>query len=160
MLLNQDDASVRSTPSPEVGAVCGNSARTDLSGGRPERAVPTAHTLLGLPGLLKNKAVHYNNCLCPSRLWTELSRLSRRRESRELAATDTCAVRRMLHRHCGHLRSDDRDINASSSTQGPPRPPARTSAYVPVRALGSFQFTWSDMPTYDEFEYQIADQLA
>ena len=38
----QIEASVRSTPLPEVGAVCGNSARTDLSGGRPERAVPTA----------------------------------------------------------------------------------------------------------------------
>ncbi len=36
-------ASVRSTLIPEVGAVCGNSACTDLSGGRPERAVPTAH---------------------------------------------------------------------------------------------------------------------
>ena len=28
--------------SPEVGAVCGNSARTDLCGGLPARAVPTA----------------------------------------------------------------------------------------------------------------------
>jgi hypothetical protein len=29
---------------PEVGAVCGNSARTDLCGGRPEMGVPTANT--------------------------------------------------------------------------------------------------------------------
>ena len=29
---------------PEVGAVCGNSARTDLCGGRPAMGVPTANT--------------------------------------------------------------------------------------------------------------------
>ena len=37
----QKNTSVSSTPLPEVGAVCGNAARTDLSGGRPVRAVPT-----------------------------------------------------------------------------------------------------------------------
>ena len=40
--MAQKNTSVSSTPLPEVGAVCGNAARTDLSGGRPERAVPTA----------------------------------------------------------------------------------------------------------------------
>ena len=30
------------TPSSEVGAVCGNAARTDLCGGRPAMTVPTA----------------------------------------------------------------------------------------------------------------------
>jgi len=43
--MAQKDASVRSTPSPEVGAVCGNAARTDLSGGRSARAVPTTPNL-------------------------------------------------------------------------------------------------------------------
>ena len=39
--MAQKNTSVSSTPLPEVGAVCGNAARTDLSGGRPVRAVPT-----------------------------------------------------------------------------------------------------------------------
>ena len=39
--MTQKNASVNSTPLPEVGAACGNDARTDLSGGRPARAVPT-----------------------------------------------------------------------------------------------------------------------
>src|SRR5215207_907036 len=33
---------------PEVGAVCGNAARTDLCGGRPVTGVPTAITALCL----------------------------------------------------------------------------------------------------------------
>ncbi len=39
-----------STPGPEAGARCGSSARRDLSGGPPARAVPTG--MGGLPGLL------------------------------------------------------------------------------------------------------------
>jgi hypothetical protein len=42
LILNSDCASL-----PEVGAQCGNSARWDLCGGRPERAVPTAKASSG-----------------------------------------------------------------------------------------------------------------
>ena len=40
-------ASAASPPQPEVGAGCGSSARPDLSGGLPVRAVPTGTYLVG-----------------------------------------------------------------------------------------------------------------
>lgn len=46
---------------PKVGAVCGNSARTDLCGGRSAMSVPTANSLmsdLGFPGVFKLPRIH------------------------------------------------------------------------------------------------------
>src|SRR3977135_147786 len=42
--------------SPEVGAVCGKAARTDLCGGRSEMSVPTAIAALAMTGSCDHRA--------------------------------------------------------------------------------------------------------
>src|SRR6516165_12307120 len=77
---------------PEVGAVCGNSARTDLCGGRPVMSVPTANTIR----------------LCKLRLscagvWAELP------QNDSLKSVERHGIREMLQTyeggcHCGRVR--------------------------------------------------------